>query len=287
VARIIHVSDLHQQLDWGRKSYFSTGWRGALGRFELHGLGRLKRFEGVRARLEQLVDDLHAFTADHLVVTGDVSALGHEDEIGPVEELLRPLLAAGRMTVIPGNHDRYTDKPGARVFERFFKPWLTSDLPELAVDGRYPFVRLVGESLAFIGLDSTHVSGLAQYFFGRIGKPQLEAARKALAHPKLAGRTVFVLVHHGPLGPSGKFDWVHSGLLDAKELLALVHERPAVLLHGHSHERFWHRAHEGRPHVVGAGSSTEKGREGYYVLEFDDHAELEAHAYMPGRKRAP
>ncbi|GMU61131.1 MAG: hypothetical protein AMXMBFR34_28940 [Myxococcaceae bacterium] len=286
VARIVHVSDLHQQVDWGRRSFFSTGWRGAPGRFELHGMGRLARFEGVQARLERLVDELHAHSADHLVVTGDVSALGHEDEVGQVEELLRPLLAAGRMTVIPGNHDRYTDTPAARVFERIFAPWLTSDLPELAVDGPYPFVRLVGDSVALVGLDSTRVSGWSHYFVGRLGQRQLDAARAALAHPRLAGRTVFILSHHGPVGPSGSFDWIHSGLLDAAALLELVKEHPAVLLHGHSHERFWHRADHQRPHLIGAGSSTEKGREGYWVVEFDDHRALEAHAYMPGRKRA-
>lgn len=285
MARVVHISDLHQQLDWGRRSFFSTGWRGALGRFELHGMGRLARFHGVEARLEQLVEDLHAIDADHIVVTGDVSALGHEDEVGPVEELLRPLLQAGRLTVIPGNHDRYTDTPSARVFERIFSPWLGSDLPELAVEGPYPFVRLVGEDLAFIGLDSTRVSGWSHYFVGRLGDRQLEAARAALAHPKLAGRTVFVLSHHGPLGPSGKFDWIHSALLDASGLLDVLHERPAVLLHGHSHERYWHRRDGGRPHVLGAGSSTEKGREGYWVLEFDDHHALEAHRYLPGRRR--
>lgn len=280
------MSDLHQQVDWGRRSFFSTGWRGALGRFELHGLGRLARFDGVRGRIEQLVDDLHALVADHLVITGDVSALGHEDEVGVVEELLRPLLAQRRLTVIPGNHDRYTDSPAARVFERFFGPWLSSDLPEYAVEGPYPFVRLVGDDLAFIGLDSTRVSGWSHYFVGRVGDRQLEAARQALDDPRLAGRTVFVLSHHPPVGPSGRFDWVHSGLIDAKRLLGLVHERPAVLLHGHSHDRTWHKADAGRPHLVGAGSSTEKGREGYWVIEFDDHRALEAHAYMPGRKRA-
>jgi hypothetical protein len=211
------------------------------------------------------------------VVTGDVSALGHEDEVGPVEELLRPLLKAGRLTVIPGNHDRYTDTPSARVFERVFSPWLGSDLPELAVEGPYPFVRLVGDDLAFIGLDSTRVSGWSHYFVGRLGSRQLEAARAALAHPKLAGRTVF--------GPSGRFDWIHSGLLDASGLLDVLHERPAVLLHGHSHERYWHRRAGGRPHVLGAGSSTEQGREGYWVVEFDDHQALEAHRYLPGRRR--
>jgi hypothetical protein len=116
---------------------------------------------------------------DPFVVTGDVSGFGHEDEVGPVEEFLRPLLKAGRLTVNPG-------------------------------------------------------------FVGRLGSRQFEAVRAALAPPKLAERTVFVPSHHGPLGPSDRFDWIHSGFLDASGRLGVLNERPAVVMHGHSHARSWH-----------------------------------------------
>lgn len=282
VVRIIHLSDIHHQVDWKRRSWWSTGWRGLIGRFELHGMGRLARFDGVLARIEQLIDDLHALDADHAVITGDVSALGHEDEIGRVHELLAPLLKSNKLTVIPGNHDRYTDRPGARVFERFFER--DSVMPEHAVHDGFPFVRFVGDDLAVVGLDSTRVSGWSHYFVGRLGAEQLAALEKILDDPRLAGRTVAVLLHHGPFGPHGRFDWTHSGLIDSKELLRIVTGRNAVLLHGHSHERYWHARHEERPHILSAGSSTERGREGYWIIDMDDHAALEARRYGPGRK---
>lgn len=285
MARIVHLSDLHQQLDWKRRSWRSSGWRGLLGRVELHGLGRLARFDGVQARIEQLVDDLHALDADHIVVTGDVSALGHEDEIGRVHELLTPLLKQRRLTVVPGNHDRYTDRSGARVFERFFAR--DSAMPEHAVHDGFPFVRLVGDGLALVGLDSTRVRGLGHYFVGRLGAAQLGALERILDDPRLAGRTVLVLLHHGPWGPHGAFDWTHSGLMDAAELLRIVTGRKVVVLHGHSHERYWHQRHEARPHLLSAGSSTERGREGYWLIDVDDHAALEARRYLPGRKPHP
>lgn len=283
--KIIHLSDLHQQADWKNRSWHSTGWLGLLGRVELHGFGRLKRFHGVQARIEQLIDDLHALDADHVVITGDLSALGHEDEIGRVHELLAPLLREQRLTVIPGNHDRYTDAPGARVFERYFAH--DSAMPEYAVHDGFPFVRLVGDDLALVGLDSTRVRGLSHYFVGRLGKEQLSALEKILVDPRLEGRTVVVLLHHGPFGPHGAFDWTHSGLIDSKELLRVVHGRNVVVLHGHSHERYWHQRHEERPHLLSAGSSTERGREGYWVIDMDDHHALEARRFLPGRKPHP
>ncbi len=285
MTRIIHLSDVHQQLNWGTRSWSSSGWRGAPGRFELHGLGRLARFEHAQARIEQLVDDLHALQYDHAVLTGDVSALGHEDEVGRVQELLAPLIKAGKLSVIPGNHDRYTDHPGARVFERFFKP--VTDWPEYAGPEGYPWVRVMNDTLAVVGLDSTRVSGWSHYFVGRVGRPQLHALDRLLSDPRLVGRTVMVLSHHGPLGPSGKFHWNHSALIDAAALTRVVAAHHAVLLHGHSHDRYWHRRDARRPHVLSGGSSTEPGREGYWSIELDDHVTLEATRYLPGRGLAP
>ena len=279
--RLVHLSDLHHQLDWHRHPLARSGWRGLLGRFELHGLGRLARFADAQRRIEQILDDLHALGPDHVVLTGDLTSLGDEDELGLMEELLRPFLRDDRLTVIPGNHDRYTDTPAARRFERLFGT--RSDLPEYATAGGYPFVRLVGADLALIGLDSTRVGALSQYFVGRLGRPQLAALRSLLDDPRLSGRTLLVLSHHGPLGPAGAFHWRQSGLLDAAELLEVLHGRPTVLLHGHSHDRYWHRAAAHRPHIFAGGSSTEQGGEGYWLIDVDAHDELDAQHLRPGR----
>lgn len=281
--RLIHLSDIHQQLDWRRRSLWSTGWRGAPARFELHALGRLSQFDDAEARLGQLLDDLHALSPDHVVLSGDLTAMGHDDELGRTRELLAPLLRERRLTVIPGNHDRYTDHRRSR-FEQHFGDALKSDLPELADARGYPFVRLLGGGAALVGLDSTRVRGWTHYFLGRVGDAQLEALGKILDHPTMAGRTVLLVLHHGPLGPRGRPDWHEAGLLDAKKLMRVISGRRVVLQHGHSHHRFWHRAEGQRPHIFGGGSSTQPGREGYWVVELDDHRALEGRAYLPGRQ---
>ena len=282
--RLVHLSDIHQQLDWRRRSLWSTGWRGAPGRFELHALGRLRRFDDAEARLGQLLDDLHALSPDHVVLSGDLTALGHDDELGRVRELLKPLLRDRRISLVPGNHDRYTDAAGRSGFERHFGDALRSDLPELADARGYPFVRFLGDAVALVGLDSTSVRGWTHYFLGKVGEGQLTALGKILEHPSMTQRTVLLVLHHGPFGRRGTPDWREAGLLDAAQLMKVIAGRKVVLQHGHSHHRFWHRAKDGQPHIFGGGSSTESGREGYWVVELDDHRALEGRAYLPGRR---
>lgn len=276
MLRLAHLSDLHQQIDWQKRSLWSSGWRGAPGRFELHVLGRLRRFAGVEQRIARLVDQVLALGPDRVVITGDLTALGDEQELRIARALLEPFIAAGLLVVIPGNHDRYTDAR-ASAFEVVFGDLLRSDLPELADERGYPFVKLVGERHALVGLDSTRVQGWSHYVVGRLGLGQLARLGQVLEHPAMERRTVLLLVHHGPAGPSGEFDWNESGLIDTGALLRTIRDRPVVLLHGHSHHRYWHRARPERPHLIAGGSSTE--RPGFWELHIQDHRALEAVAH--------
>jgi 3',5'-cyclic AMP phosphodiesterase CpdA len=276
VLRLAHLSDLHHQIDWRKRPFWSSGWRGAPGRFELHALGRLRRFLGVEQRIARLVDQVFGLAPDRVLLTGDLTALGDQDELQHARALLEPFITSELLVVIPGNHDRYTD-PRHTAFEVVFQDLLTSDLPELADERGYPFVKLVGDRHALVGLDSTRVQGWSHYVVGRLGATQLRALTRVLEHPALERRTVLLLAHHGPAGPSGEFDWNESGLLDAEALLRILRHRPVVLLHGHSHHRYWHRARLGRPHLIAGGSSTE--RPGFWEVQVDDHRSVEAVAH--------
>ncbi|MGZ3480382.1 MAG: metallophosphoesterase family protein [Myxococcaceae bacterium] len=276
MLRLAHLSDLHHQIDWRQRSLWSSGWRGVPGRIELHALGRLRRFAGVGPRIARLVEQVLGLAPDRVILTGDLTALGDESELRLARALLEPFIAAGLLVVVPGNHDRYTDAR-SRAFEVVFADLLRSDLPDLADERGYPFVKLMGERHALVGLDSTRVQGWSHYVVGRVGARQLRALARVLEHPKLERRTVLLLAHHGPAGPSGGFEWNESGLLDAGALLQTVRHRPVVLLHGHSHQRFWLRARHGRPHLIGGGSSTE--RPGFWEVTVDDHRALEAVAH--------
>lgn len=281
--RIIHVSDVHHQLDWAELPWAKSGWRGAPGRLELHAMGRLKLFAQASTAWLRILEDIDHLEADHVIFTGDLTAMGDGEEFEAVQASVRHLTKEGLLTVVPGNHDRYQ---GGRHFERVFAEQLASAMPEHADASGYPFVRLLGDDVALVGLDSTRVPGWSQYVVGRLGGAQLAALTKILDDPRLANRTVHVLSHHGPLSPDGRREWLESALIDGPALLSVLEGREVMLHHGHSHIRSWQRAGEERPHLFGGGSSTQPGREGYWMIDVDDHRTLEAAHFRPGRERA-
>lgn len=250
-------------------------------------MGRLHRFSSGVTAWQRILEDIDHLDADHVIFTGDLTAMGDGAEFEAVHASVRHLTDEGMLTVIPGNHDRYTDAPGERHFERVFAGQLASAMPEYADATGYPFVRLLGDDVALIGLDSTRVPGWSQYVVGHLGATQLAALTRILDDPRLTDRTVHVLSHHGPLSPDGRREWMESALIDGPALLRVLEGRDVMLHHGHSHIRSWQRAGDERPHLFGGGSSTEPGREGYWMLDVEDHRTLEAAHLLPGRERVP
>ena len=93
---------------------------------------------------------------DLALCTGDYTALGTEQELRYAREVVEPLTHAplGYVTV-PGNHDWYLpDSVAGRYFDRHFGSFLTTDIPELASDDGWPRVRLVGEHVAIVTINS-------------------------------------------------------------------------------------------------------------------------------------
>jgi 3',5'-cyclic AMP phosphodiesterase CpdA len=213
-----------------------------------------------------------------VLLSGDLTALATHPEFQGAREALGKLAwDPQRLSVVPGNHDRYTAHSARdRRFEQYFGHLLKSDLPDYCGPDGYPYVRLVGEKLAVIGLDSTHLAPAPGLAFGRLGFGQLRRLGAILDDPALRGRAVCALVHHAPLHRWGGADSVTHGLWDAKALLALLKGRHASVHHGHIHQRYWHRATADRPHLFGAGASTMRGDEGYWLIDLAEDGSLTA-----------
>lgn len=267
--RFLHFSDVHVTGDYRRHSLLRLGWRRWIAMGELTIGGRAEAFARAPETIGRILEDARTFAVDHVILSGDLTAYAL-----PVEfEGVRKALGAWadeprRFTVIPGNHDRYT--PGAhrtRRFEQTFGNLLVSDLPDVAVEEGFPFVRLLGDHDAVIGLQSARVPYFPGLSYGIVGRKQREALAALVSRPELQGRAVLVVVHHAPFGALGKPDRLLHGLVDASALLELLPGDRFAVLHGHIHQRYHFPATDRRPHIFGAGSSTQAGREGYWLIE--------------------
>jgi hypothetical protein len=169
---------------------------------------------------------------------------------------------AGRLTAIPGNHDRFP-RGARRLFEEHFPEQARSDLPG-------PLrVRLL-EGAALIAVETATVPSWPIVARGRATEA-LRALPAVLAHPEVRSRCALVMVHHAPLMPSGLPDWPWHGLRDGGELMRVCAEGGVqAVLCGHIHERYELPAGPGQPRLICAGSSTERGAEGYWLISIED-----------------
>jgi 3',5'-cyclic AMP phosphodiesterase CpdA len=193
--------------------------------------------------------------AGHVVVTGDITHRGRHADLARFKEIFRPLQDAGRLTVIPGNHDRNGEDCGADLMRgRLVTVVDRPGLHLVCVDTTGPHNRQIIQAEGIL-LSSTLLE---------IEKAVTRAPAESL---------VVVLLHHHllPLPVEGFGEWFADqvGWSNAEELrlgrrlIARLRGRCDLILHGHRHvpaqiELFQDTA---RPlGVYNAGSSTELER---------------------------
>ena len=275
-VRIAHVSDLHVlspgRFEW-RKILFNkriTGYANLL----LH-RGRVYRAEYLSAVL-----DAAAASADQVVITGDITNLALESEYREARRLIDGIARRAEVTVVPGNHDIYlTAIQRTHRFPAHFGEFLASDLPEFALQlpaGPYPCVKFRGPA-AIIALSSA-VPRPPFVASGRVGKLQLAALAKVLAHPEVRRRTPVILIHHPPVDDRIRPAQLRDGLVDAaalrRELAPLAR---GMVLFGHLHVRVrcMLKTAAGTLDVIGAsGAALDHAdpsiRAGFNLYEIDD-----------------
>jgi 3',5'-cyclic AMP phosphodiesterase CpdA len=284
VLRVLHFSDVHVQLP-----VLSAPVQELLGKRLLAGLNlwlaRGALFAEVPAKLDKLAEFAAKQSIAIAMCSGDFTAMGTPGEHREARRQLEQLAAAAQLglCVVPGNHDLYLpDTLRDARFETNFGELMRSDLPEHAVDGPFPFVRLVGAQLAVIGVNSARPNPNPFSSAGFVPRPQLAALARLLDDPRVAGRRLLVMTHYGILRPDGSADARRHGLENAQELLAVCARPGLMLVHGHIHHRYCHPAAPGRPWLFCAGSATHRGREGFWLYEFEG----ERARAIPGTFRA-
>lgn len=221
-----------------------------------------------------LLDDVDAQQVDHVLCTGDLTALAFDEELTRAARVFGPRLTQPeRYTVLPGNHDRYTrDAVRRRTFERAFGG---------VSSATWPWVRALAPGVTLIALDVTRATAPFDSS-GRVGDAQLDALARHLAALPPAdaivggaevppGGVTIVALHYGLYTKHGRPDTRAHGLRDAAELravLAPLERRTHLVLHGHLHDAF---ALADYPlHVRCAGSATDlKRAAGYDVYTID------------------
>ncbi len=264
MVRFAHISDIHITAplrNWRRADWFNkrlAAW------FNFRCLGRGLRFRDADRVLTQLTVEIAARQIDHVIFSGDATALGFEEESQKAAQLLQISKHAG--LAIPGNHD-YCTVPAAasRGFERAFAPWLAG---ERIGEHTYPFAQRVGP-VWLVGVNTATGNRWAWDAGGAAGPEQ----RKRLAEllKKLAP-SPRVLVTHFPIClASGQREHATHGLRDMRELVEVAAQGGVVLwLHGHRHRFYYLQRPPFAPFpVICAGSSTQSGLWSYaeYTLE--------------------
>jgi 3',5'-cyclic AMP phosphodiesterase CpdA len=185
--RIIHLSDIHVwRYAFNPLRLFN---KRAVGMVELL-TGRARKFR--LDRLDEVVARVEGLEPDHILISGDLTTTALPEEFRAARDALAEILIdSSRVTVIPGNHDRYTT---GSVRYRQFEEWFGVFAPP----GPYPWLRAIDHETAILGLDATrsHISAR-----GELPPEQLAKAREMMADPETRPRRLIVACHYPVVSP--------------------------------------------------------------------------------------
>ena len=178
---------------------------------------------------------------DHLVVTGDLTLSAEPREFERAADLLRPWAAAGKLTVVPGNHDLWTED--SVDTGRFLRAIGADGLGMRRPVPTYPHVVPLGTEAVLVALDSARHGEDPHTTPGRLGAEQLKSARELCRQHQLQGKATVLAFHHHVLLPPERIpsdDHVaRMPLSDGHQVIRLLADLPvAAVLHGHRHCAF-------------------------------------------------
>ena len=197
------------------------------------------RYERVKRQLQL------AAGADHLLLTGDLTEDGSPAQFEVLAELLTGgPFPPGRVTLIPGNHDRYSDEQAfARALEGPLRAYRAESIAPVDVG-----------KLTVIPVDTTTHQ---PYIFSRGYLPEPMWGRVlALTHERLsAGQTVLLAQHHPATRHANAWPpQVLDGNQDFRKSLALLDSTEGVyVIHGHVHDAT-NRLIRGRERIFSASA---------------------------------
>ncbi len=190
---------------------------------------------------QRILDELESAQVDHLVVTGDLTLTAEATEFEKAAKLLRRWADAGRLTIVPGNHDVWTAESVKSA--RFLRMVGPDGKGMRKAEAVYPFAALPSPEVAIVALDSSQHGEDPFETPGVIGSSQLQAARELVREHAKEGRAVLLALHHHLMLPRERVASdarvARMPLLDADKVVRMVADvRVAGVLHGHRHTAF-------------------------------------------------
>lgn len=283
--KILHFSDIHVDVsphlvplrDWlGKRLVGGAN----------HFFRRGKHFRRTREKLAALGRFADEHAVDLAICTGDYTILGTDVELAAAHACIEPI-ARGRplgYVTIPGNHDLYLhDTIREQRFEKHFHEYMRNDLPELASSDGWPKIRLFREHVAVVTVRSARPNPQIWRSSGMVEPGELEALGRVLADPRLRDRFVVIATHYALRRPDGRPDGASHGLVNADAMLRAIAGVPrGCVLHGHIHERFRLKLAGVKPAILGAGSATHEGEEGFWLLEIEADGAMATPGWFDG-----
>ena len=247
-TRIAHIADLH--IPPLPQNLGSLSFKQVLGYLSWQGKRRHRHDSEV---LDLLREDLKMQNCDHICVCGDQTNLGTEKEFQQATIWLQNLGPAQNISVVPGNHDAYSERYREYI-NLYWSPWmLDRDSKTVGL----PFVRQVGDACV-IGVSSAI---LTKPFManGEVSTDQFEELDRLLAPLLKEDLYRVLMIHHPPV--MGLAAWRKS-LNDIKKVQHYLERfKIDMVLHGHLHVPMRNHLVFGERHipVLGAASGSSKG----------------------------
>ncbi len=276
--RIVHTSDIHVW-DFPLNPVLWVGKRTL-------GLGNLILRRARKFRQEYLPDFVAKILADqpdHLILSGDLSTTSLSSEFEKIRKAFQPWIESSKTsTVVPGNHDRYTQwAQRRRLFDRYFGN--TTDHLE------YPFLKNLSDGLDLIGFDPCRPQPISARGLAKLGHIK-ELRRLVASVNKSETKCLLFACHYpGEVPPEHlKHEKGHE-MVNARMVVdALSHlSIPVYWLHGHIHYP-WRYKSPTVPNLVylNPGAPLLKRKEGVsfgrWVLDWDGNAMEEEWRSEPG-----
>jgi len=233
MIRLAHLSDIHitaPKYEWRLRDWFSkrfTSWAN-------HRFARGFLFAHAEEVVARLMEELPGRGIDHLIFSGDATALGFESEIRRAAQALGVGTQPIPGLAVPGNHDYCTKSAEtAGHFEQYFAPWQQG---RRIGEHRYPFAQQVGP-VWLVGVNGATGNRWPWDAAGSVGAAQLQRLRHLLADLPSG---VKILVIHFPIClSSGRREIWYHGLRDLDAVLDAARAGGVHLwLHGHRHAAY-------------------------------------------------